>query len=160
MDTKKNIQMQLRMMFQWFLRNLPEPVKNLIRKVKGLLLGIVYRGTDRFCPICRKSHSRFLTAGVNRRRDARCISCDSLERHRLLSLFFDKTPNLFFSGMSMLHVAPEFCLKQKLKEFVGDGYLTADLLDPNVMMSLDITNMTIEDESFDTVICNHVLEHV
>ena len=43
---------------------------------------------------------------------------------------------------------------------LGDGYLTADLFDPRVMVKMDITNIQYPDETFDVIYCSHVLEHV
>jgi ubiquinone/menaquinone biosynthesis C-methylase UbiE len=39
-------------------------------------------------------------------------------------------------------------------------YVTADLESPLADVKLDIQQMPFEDNSFDIVICNHVLEHV
>ena len=37
---------------------------------------------------------------------------------------------------------------------------TADLFDPKTDLKLDITDIDLPDDSYDMVICNHVLEHV
>ena len=39
-------------------------------------------------------------------------------------------------------------------------YLSADLNSPSAMVKMDITNIKYEDNSFDVIICNHVLEHI
>lgn len=58
----------------------------------------------------------------------------------------------------LLHVAPEPCLAEKFKKKYD--YLSIDLDGEKAMMAMDITAMTFEDESFDVIVCNHVLEHI
>jgi len=84
-----------------------------------------------------------------------------LERHRLLWLFLEKKTDLFkIQAKKMLHVAPEECFVIKLTQLLSDGYITADLNNPNVQIKMDITDIPFENQTFDIVCCSHVLEHV
>jgi ubiquinone/menaquinone biosynthesis C-methylase UbiE len=42
----------------------------------------------------------------------------------------------------------------------GDKYITADIESPLAKVKMDIHQMPFEDNRFDAVLCNHVLEHV
>lgn len=135
--------------------------RRLLRKLKNSIRHIPYRGNGRFCPICQKSSSKFGKAGLIPREDAKCRYCGAVERHRLTWLYFERMTDLF-NGRSkkMLHVAPETVFEDLLAPKLKDGYLTADLYDPNVMVKMDITDIQCDDETFDVIYCSHVLEHV
>lgn len=122
---------------------------------------IAYFGSQRKCTLCNSSVRKFLETGVKRRKNAKCPVCFSLERHRLLVLFFrDKTDLFDGTRKRLLHIAPEACLCRIFSDAVGDGYLTADLFAQDVMEKMDITDIHHPDDSFDVIYCSHVLEHV
>jgi ubiquinone/menaquinone biosynthesis C-methylase UbiE len=90
-----------------------------------------------------------------------CSYCASLERHRLLWLFFQRKTDLFSDvNIKMLHIAAEPCFESRLKKVLGKNYITADLYNPSAMVKMDIMDIKYPDETFDIIICNHVLEHV
>jgi len=125
------------------------------------LSGLLYIGSARYCPICRRSFRRFLSAGDPPRSDAKCPACGSLERHRLIWIFFQKKTKVFAGAQQkMLHVAPERSLVPRLSRLPGLDYVTADLFGPDVSVQMDITNIKFADDIFDIIYCSHVLEHV
>ena len=67
---------------------------------------------------------------------------------------------MFSENLRMLHVAPERNLRKVLLAHPNINYLTVDLNSPLAMVKMDITNMPYEDNLFDVIICNHVLEHI
>jgi SAM-dependent methyltransferase len=143
------------------LRTLPEPVKAPLRRARQLVLGLPYRGTGRWCPVCEQSSRRFEVFGIVPRPDAQCMQCGSLERHRLAWLHMQRRTDLFDGRpRKMLHVAPELALQRHFRRAVGRGYLTADLSRGRAMTVMDIENIQMPDASFDVIFCSHVLEHV
>ena len=144
-----------------FLSKLSATIQSPLRRAWHWARTLPYRGHGRHCPICGRASRRFRPAGLNRRPDAQCPHCGSLERHRLLWLYLTQHTNLFDGQpKTMLHVAPEACLEPSFRRQIGAGYLTADLFDPHVMVKMDITAIQYPAHHFDFVYCSHVLEHV
>jgi SAM-dependent methyltransferase len=120
-----------------------------------------YRGSERYCPVCRSHVNRFLPHGNPPRADARCPVCDSLERHRLLWLYLAEATDLFDGRRKrVLHAAPEPYLTRLLRSIPGVNYLSIDLLPGNAMLQADLTRLQFGDDSFDVIFCSHVLEHI
>jgi SAM-dependent methyltransferase len=140
---------------------LPEWARAPLKRLKDSVTAIPYYGSGRFCPVCGRSSRRFRPFGVVPREDAQCAHCGSLERHRLLWLYVQTRTDLFDGRpKKVLHVAPEPCLKPRLRRRLGDGYTTADLFDPTAMVRMDIMDIHYPDQHFDVIYCSHVLEHV
>lgn len=89
-----------------------------------------------------------------------CPWCGSIERHRLIWLFFQRNTDLF-DGCSkwFLHFAPEPAFVRALSEFLGGGYITADLQNDS-MLRLDMTRIPFPAASLDVIYASHVLEYI
>lgn len=120
----------------------------------------IYTGNKVTCPCCKKSFSRFLPYGLKKRPNALCPWCLSLERHRGLWLFLHEKSSIFEQNIKLLHFAPEHQFQELFKASPNIDYTSADLDMPTAMLKMDITNITLPDNTFDVIICNHVLEHI
>ena len=126
--------------------------------VLGAVRGLAARGTEVECPCCE---GRFRAFRAHRGRSgAKCPRCGALERHRALWLWLARETDLLRAELSLLHIAPEYELQRRLAKLPNLRYLSADLDSPLAMVRTDVLEMQFEDESFDVVMCNHVLEHV
>ncbi len=143
-------------------------IPNWVRVLKRTLeYYLFYRGTKRFCPVCGSYSSKFLpmiwyTPGGDSRDNVKCPYCYSFERHRLVYLFLKKKTDFFNTrgSRSVIHVAPEPCLRPIFARQYGSSYRTADMFDPKADIKMDIGNIGFPDNSFDVIFCSHVLEHV
>ena len=125
------------------------------------LLRVLFKGNKFIDPIDGSSYSKFLSYGYNSiRKNALCPGTLSLERHRLLWLYLSKETNILSSNLKVLHVAPEQIFYKKFKKFKHWDYLTFDINSPIADIKGDLKSTQFKDESFDLVICNHVLEHI
>lgn len=119
-----------------------------------------YLGDIVNCPICEGHFKYFLPFGAKKRPNAMCPRCRSLERHRLLWLYLKNRTDFFMRNLRVLEIAPQYYIQRKFKSMVNLDYVSADLYSPIAMINMDITDMQFEDDSFDCVLCYHVLEHV
>jgi Methyltransferase domain len=119
-----------------------------------------YSGRTVTCPCCEGSFRRFLPGGVVSRPNACCPRCQSLERHRLLSLYLRKETNLYRDRLTVLHVAPELAIYAKISKLRNLHYIPAGLGSALARVPMDITAIEYPDGYFDAILCVHVLEHV
>ena len=156
----------MKRLIRFILNAIPRPVLQRMAGWAVPLLGLLYVGRGRECPVCGAKRRKFLPYGyVISRDNALCPNCLSLERHRLLWLWLQRESDLFEQRPRLLHVAPEVCLMRHLRRtYAGEGneadYVTADLESPLADLHFDIQQIPLEDESFDVVFCNHIMEHV
>jgi len=120
----------------------------------------LHKGDNVKCPCCQHKFKKFLTYGVKARAGALCPWCLALERHRLLWKYLEDKTDIYTKELSVLHFAPEHQFQERLKAAKNITYLSCDLDMPTAMEKQDITKLTYSDNSFDVILCNHVLEHI
>lgn len=91
-----------------------------------------------------------------------CPRCGCNDRDRHLWLFLTAAGVLDgLPGKRILHIAPEATLEPKLLALGPRDYVGGDLIPQQPHhIAINIEQMQFEDDSFDLIICNHVLEHV
>ena len=146
---------------------IPRPVLQRVADWIVPVVGLLYVGKGKECPLCGCQRRKFIPYGyVKPRENALCPNCLSLERHRLLWLWLLRESDIGRGAMALprlLHIAPEVALMRKFRKMYArekERYVTADLESPLADMHFDVQEIPIEDGAFDCVICNHIMEHV
>jgi ubiquinone/menaquinone biosynthesis C-methylase UbiE len=77
-----------------------------------------------------------------------------------LWLYLKNKTDFFNPNLKILHIAPEQAFFKFLKSVNNKNYITFDLNSPLADIKGDICAMPFEDNFFDFILCNHVLEHI
>ncbi len=121
----------------------------------------MHRGDNFTDPIDGRSYKSFLPYGYEKQRqNVLSPGTLSLERHRLMWLYLQNETDFFTSKLKVLHMAPEQSFYKRFRKMKNLDYTTSDLDSPIADVKADIQNLPFEDNSFDVIFCNHVLEHV
>jgi SAM-dependent methyltransferase len=148
-------------MFKFILNKIPRPLLISLSNLARPLLDFYYRGKLYTDPINGKSYRKFLPYGyVNIRENVLSPGTLSLERHRLMWLYLQRETDFFSRSRKVLHLAPEQAFYKRFKKMPNIDYVTADLHSPLADIKADITYLPFDDETFDVIFCNHVLEHI
>jgi SAM-dependent methyltransferase len=151
----------MKKLISFIIRYIP---RKYLQRVAGLglkILSVAYSGNAVTCPICEKKFRQFLPYGrINSRPNALCPNCLALERHRSIWLYLKEKTDFFTKKLQVLHVAPEACFINRFEKLHGAQYITADIESPLAKVKMDIHQIPFQENTFDVVLCNHVLEHV
>lgn len=129
-------------------------VKNeiLLRKI----LSPVYRGNNFECNICKTKLKKFVSL---KNQEQICPACGSLPRVRRLYHLLES--EYLKKDSSILDFSPARVIYRKLKKRTDLNYFATDF--ENEFLAdhqFDITNIEIEDDTFNLIICYHILEHI
>lgn len=172
----------MKTIFKFFLNLFPRPLLIKLSYLVRPIIALTLKGDNYTDPIDGKKFRKFLPYGYeNQRENALSPSTLSLERHRLLWLYLQQETDFFkpeldsgskillrdyskkpktSSALRVLHMAPEQCFLPIFKKQKNLDYITADLYSPIADVKADILNLPFDNNSFDVVFCNHVLEHI
>jgi len=148
-------------LFKLILNTIPRPILIKVSYWVSPIIAFYLKGNKYTDPIDGRSFRKFLPYGYGEQRlNALAPGSLSLERHRLLWLYLKNETSFFTKPAKMLHIAPEQCFLKRFKKQKNLDYTTADLRSPIADVKADICDLPFEDNAFDVVFCNHVLEHI
>jgi predicted SAM-dependent methyltransferase len=153
----------MKKIYKWLLNTIPRPWLIRLSYVFRLFAPLFYKGNKVECPVCEKSFRKFLSYGSNvaHRDNVLCPYDLTLERHRLMWLYLKEKTDFFTKpGLSVMHIAPEQCFHKKFQKQKNLDYTTGDLLSPIVDMHFDLHDIPLDDNQYEVIFCNHVMEHV
>jgi SAM-dependent methyltransferase len=153
----------MKKVYNFLLNTLPRPLLIRLSYPFKKIAPVLYKGNKVECPVCERKFSKFLSYGskVAHRENVLCPYDLTLERHRLMWLYLKEHSNFFTAEkLDVLHIAPEQCFYKRFRSQSNLNYLTADLVSPLADMHFDIHEIPLEDNRFDVIFCNHVMEHV
>lgn len=149
--------------------------KKYYRKISGVynyLRSLYFFGFKYRCNFCKGHFRKLLPIGLKNDiassimgggyRYAACPKCNSTDRERLIYWYIVNKKNIFYSHktINLLHIAPEKNLQKVFGASDKINYISGDLNPLVADRKIDITDIKFENNCFDFIICNHVLEHV
>lgn len=158
-------------------RYLPAKIARAVKQAELNLNRLIYKGEEFYCPYCSHSFRKFYPGGITNqlietmdvigagiRQNMVCPGCGSTDRDRLLFAYF-ATEFKSSKPVKLLHIAPEPCISNYLKKNVTDSYVFGAKFHEGLYYAknidlIDLENLQYADNTFDWVVCNHVLEHV
>jgi len=141
-------------------RIVPMKYHSPLRETYLALASLRYLGNRVACPYCNWHFRKFVPYPVPLRPNALCPRCGSAERHRLLWLYLRDKTNFFSDNLNVLDIGFSWCYSKKFKTLPNLNYISADISSPLAMVRMDITRIPLSDNSFDCIICYHVLDQV
>ena len=130
-------------------------IEPFIRKVVYYL---VYKGGNTTCLICSAKSKKFIPISFYNSNDKICPNCGSLSRSRVLGEYVRK--NFKNQSQNILDFSPHRSLNNFFKS-IFENYISSDFENQfYAQKNYDITKINEADQSFDLIICFHVLEHI
>ena len=124
---------------------------------------LLFVGTRYTCPCCGWRLRAFTHGGasVKVRHLGYCPRCNSKARHRRIWLYLEQRTNLFSDRLRLLHVSPKYGLSRRFTTLQNLDYVGVDPnARRNISIRMDLTATPVGSDTFDAIVCIHVLEHV
>lgn len=151
-------------------RRVPQPARFHARQ-------LLYAGPGRRCVLCGSRVRRFVdhgggldvlderkVVGGMRRTADKCPACHGADRMRAILVYL-KSVGVGERPLRVLHVAPDYGLYKWLTRQPFVSYTACDLDADRYrhieqFREVDLTDIPLDDATYDIVICSHVLEHI
>ncbi len=127
------------------------------------LRAVFYIGKKYTCPCCGWKLRAFTHGGYSLRVRplGYCPRCNSKARHRRWWLFLQQHTNLFTQQLKLFQVSPNYCLSRRFRALENLNYVAGDLHHHrNILLNMALPHTPIQSQTFDAVLCIHVLEHI
>ena len=148
-------------LFKRILNVVPRPLLIRLSYIARPILALGLKGERYEDPIDGKTFRKFLPYGYGKQREnVLSPSTLSLERHRLLWLYLIQKTDFFSAKSKVLHFAPEQAFYKRFRNMENLDYTTTDLNSPLADVKADICDLPFDDNTYDIIFCNHVLEHI
>lgn len=148
-------------LFKGILSVVPRPLLIRLSYIARPILALGLKGERYEDPIDGKTFRKFLPYGYGKQREnVLSPSTLSLERHRLLWLYLIQETHFFSAKSKVLHFAPEQAFYKRFRNMENLDYTTTDLNSPLADVKADICDLPFDDNTYDIIFCNHVLEHI
>lgn len=148
-------------------------------RIKMAIKLVFYKGNKYECPFCGYKSRELAPIGYDLpvlfekqvigagKRNAGCFKCESSDRERLVYIYIKDKMRIFDGNkpLKILHFAPEKNLSQSLLDFGFSTYVGGDLFAegydyPDFVQNMNVLEIPFNDNTYDLIICNHILEHV
>ena len=152
-----------------------------LRLIKRRILKSYYSGREYRCPFCLRRFRKFMPSGLKeavlsekqvigagRRINSKCPHCYANERERLIYLYLKEKTGLLYKDINVLDIGPSKQIMKALTSLRNINYIGGDKYPEHIrqyndlpgIIELDVLNMPFSDNSFDIVICSHVIDEV
>lgn len=132
-----------------------------------------YSQGTRKCVVCGNNIAEFCPGGISEgifavhhiigggyRRNCKCPHCGTIDRVRWQYYVLENYTDISRIAGRVLHFAPERVIETYIKRNEQIDYYGCDIVQGKAMHVVDITDIPYRDNTFDYVICNHVMEHI
>ncbi len=145
------------------LQTIKKPVQDRSIEAFLALRAMFFVGDKYTCPLCGWKLRAFTHGGMSLRVRplGYCPRCNSKARHRRWWLFLHEQTNLFTDNLRLFHVAPNYCMSRRFRTLPNIDYVGVDQNNHrNIRVKMALPATPILPETFDAIICMHVLEHI
>lgn len=135
---------------------LPYYLLILFQKLIIILRVVFFSSPSFFCTFC-KSEKKGYYVGLFPNFELSCSKCHSLGRHRHVANYLN---SIDIRNKEIIHFSAENQLKEFINKHSIRKYYCVNYKPKKDERFCNIENIHFDKQSFDIIICNHVLEHV
>ncbi len=126
--------------------------------LRSISFHLFYKGKKCYCNVCEKELKSFVLS--HNGQDKLCPYCGSLPRTRVLWQYLKEKQDIETRKIKVLDFSPQRYFKKRFKALNNITYVDSDYESKSCLKNYDICNIDEADETYDLIICYHVLEHV